>query len=70
MWVSKSVIPSCTDCPPMKLPTRWILRWSLLAVVLVGMTGCKTTDDDMVERPWNAPKNWENGLPAGMMEGR
>ncbi|MBL9174412.1 MAG: hypothetical protein JNL10_12810 [Verrucomicrobiales bacterium] len=54
----------------MNVPARWILRWLMMAVVLLGAAGCKTTDDDMVERPWNAPKSWENGLPAGMMEGR
>jgi hypothetical protein len=24
----------------------------------------------MAERPWNAPKNWEHGLPPSIMEGR
>ena len=32
-------------------------------------TGCASAEKDhnMSERPWNAPKNWEHGLPAGMM---
>jgi hypothetical protein len=31
-------------------------------------SGCATTDpENMSERPWNAPKNWEHGLPTGMM---
>ena len=67
--VLKSVIPSCTERTPMNSPTRWILRWSLIAVVLLGAAGFWTTDDDTVERP-GMPPNWENGLPAGMMEGR
>lgn len=36
-------------------------------------SGCATGgkgDDNMSERPWNAPKDWENGLPYGMMQGR
>jgi len=41
-----------------------------LLVLAAVSGGCKTTDDDMVERPWNAPKSWETGLPAGMLEGR
>lgn len=44
--------------------------WLLLMLGLGLCGGCKTTEDDMVERPWNAPKSWETGLPAGMLEGR
>ncbi|MBX3734439.1 MAG: hypothetical protein KF791_17825 [Verrucomicrobiae bacterium] len=47
-----------------------VLFGALLGALMLGVTGCKTTDDDYVERPWNAPKSWETGLPAGMMEGR
>ena len=34
--------------------------------------GCATTDetDNLSERPWNAPKSWEGGLPQSMFEGR
>jgi hypothetical protein len=41
----------------------------LLAVVLCSLAaGCATTEPENVsERPWNAPKSWENGLPGGMM---
>jgi len=35
------------------------------------MSGCATADPDNVsQRPWNSPKGWETGLPAGMFEGR
>lgn len=53
-----------------------ILRASLWAAVLGAglwaLTGCATTDDseNLSERPWNTPKSWEGGMPAGMMEGR
>ena len=40
------------------------------ALALLGMSGCATTDENMSERPWNAPKNWETGMPSGMMQGR
>ena len=42
----------------------------LLAVAMAAMlgTGCATTEpENMSERPWNAPKSWEHGLPTGMM---
>lgn len=59
----------------MAILVRFFRRYSLLLVALglLGFAaGCaSTTDsDNLSERPWNAPKSWENGLPAGMMEGR
>ncbi|HTH49053.1 MAG TPA: hypothetical protein VMB21_16170 [Candidatus Limnocylindria bacterium] len=49
-------------------------RLSLLLLALAGVSlllvGCKSTDDELSSRPWNAPKSWENGLPASMTEGR
>lgn len=44
-----------------------------LGLALLGACGgCATTEDtdNLSEQPWNAPKNWEGGLPMGMMEGR
>ena len=49
---------------------RWLLALAFAALV-VGGSGCVTTDDDnLSERPWNAPKTWETGVPQGMMQGR
>lgn len=48
------------------------MRFLLLAAVTLAVfffTGCKT-DDGLTERPWNAPKSWETGLPSQMNEGR
>jgi hypothetical protein len=43
----------------------------LLVVATLVMSGCASTEPgNMSSRPWNAPKSWENGLPATMMEGR
>jgi len=45
----------------------------LLLLLLTGaaLSGCASTESENESvRPWNAPKSWENGLPAGMMEGR
>ena len=43
----------------------------LLAFGTVVLSGCATEDSENAsERPWNQPKNWENGLPSSMMEGR
>jgi hypothetical protein len=47
----------------------WILALAG-AAVLLGMAGCASTDESMNERPWNTPKNWETGMPTGMMQGR
>lgn len=48
------------------------MRFYLLAaltLVMIFSSGCKT-DDGLTERPWNAPKSWETGLPSQMNEGR
>jgi hypothetical protein len=43
----------------------------LLLLVVLGVIGCATADSDNASvRPWNTPKNWENGLPSAMTEGR
>ena len=44
----------------------------LLGLFALLLTGCATTDDpdNVSERPWNAPKSWEHGLPTEMFEGR
>lgn len=44
----------------------------LLLAASTWVVGCATTDDaeNVSERPWNAPKSWEHGMPAGMFEGR
>ena len=50
------------------------LRPALLLLLLLGavaVSGCASTEsDNLSERPWNEPKSWETGLPAGMTEGR
>jgi hypothetical protein len=51
-----------------------VLNLIILLITLAGIfsaTGCATTEPENIsERPWNAPKNWETGLPAGMMNPR
>jgi hypothetical protein len=45
----------------------------LCAAIVALATGCATTSsdtDNKAERPWNAPMDWENGLPPEMMQGR
>jgi len=47
--------------------------WFYLLLLLAGFlfSGCATTDPGNESvRPWNAPKDWETGLPSGMTEGR
>ena len=39
----------------------------LLALAGIALAGCASTEsDNMSERPWNSPQNWENGLPSSM----
>jgi hypothetical protein len=46
-----------------------LLPLVLLAALLLG--GCATTEPENESvLPWNTPKNWEGGMPGGMMEGR
>jgi hypothetical protein len=47
------------------------LSFLLLLLMGVVINGCSTTESENESvRPWNTPKSWENGLPAGMTEGR
>jgi len=49
---------------------NWIF-FVLLVLTAWGLAGCATTEpDNMSARPWNSPTGWENGFPAGMLEGR
>lgn len=52
----------------------WLLRGVCLALalwVVATLAGCTTPEGDNTSvRPWNAPKNWETGLPSMMTEGR
>lgn len=54
---------------------RAMLARRAFFILLLGvaslMVGCATTEpENESSRPWNTPKSWENGLPAGMFEGR
>ncbi len=50
------------------------LRPALLLLLILGavaVSGCASTEsDNLSERPWNEPKSWETGMPAGLTEGR
>lgn len=54
------------------LSIRSIVSALILAVIALFLSGCATTDDpdNLSERPWNAPKTWETGLPSQMLEER
>jgi len=50
--------------------SRWLF-FGLWLTVLLGLMGCATTEsENLSERPWNAPKGWETGLPSTINEGR
>ena len=42
----------------------------LLLFVARFVSGCATNDENLSERPWNTPRNWETGLPSGLGEER
>jgi uncharacterized lipoprotein YajG len=45
----------------------------LTVAAIVVFTGCQTTaeqTENVSERPWNAQKGWEHGLPTGINQGR
>ncbi len=50
---------------------QWILAL-VLASCLMGLAGCASTEEseNASLRPWNTPRSWENGVPAGLTEGR
>jgi hypothetical protein len=54
----------------MRISNIFLLLTALLLASFA--VGCASSQESMnaSERPWNAPKNWEHGLPTGMMEGR
>ena len=46
-----------------------IVLFSLLGLIGLGLAGCATTNDENVaERPWNAPKGWEGGIPSNLYD--
>lgn len=57
------------------IPFRFLLQCGLALASIAAcilLAGCSSTADadNASERPWNAPRDWEGGLPGGMMEGR
>lgn len=66
MWLCAESMPRLSVFPR---------AWALLALavsLIVLIPGCSTPNDaeNLSERPWNAPKNWEGGMPSGLFEGR
>jgi hypothetical protein len=63
---------SCIKLRAMKnVFNRQLLLLAFTALTLLAASGCATTEDDASnEKPWNAPKSWETGIPTGMMQGR
>jgi hypothetical protein len=45
-----------------------LLALALFAILLCA--GCAETEENLSERPWNAPKTWETGIPQAMQQGR
>jgi hypothetical protein len=46
-----------------------LLLCLLFALILLGASGCASTDPDNASaRPWNTPTGWENGAMGGMYQ--
>jgi hypothetical protein len=46
-----------------------LLTFAVLTLAMAA--GCASTEQaDYDEKPWNAPKSWESGIPQQMMQGR
>jgi hypothetical protein len=50
----------------MKTRLGRLIGFCLLLLAGLFANGCKTTDseDNEASRPWNAPRDWETGLPG------
>lgn len=62
-----------TSLPAMKRSSASkLLRLTLAAAAAAVLAGCASTQDEdrLSERPWNAPRSWESGLPSAITEGR
>lgn len=52
-----------------KLQSSFLWLAGLFGICL--LTGCGTPETaNKSDRPWNSPRSWEHGLPAGINEGR
>jgi len=41
----------------------------LFALVVIGASGCASTEPDNASvRPWNAPQGWDSGIPSTMYQ--
>ena len=63
-------IKSYTKLRPMKqISKALVLTFAVLTLAMVA--GCASAEQaEYDEKPWNAPKSWESGIPQGMMQGR
>ena len=49
----------------MKRWRTWCLWGLLLGLLSLFVAGCSSTEPENVStRPWNAPKNWQFGVPG------
>jgi len=55
--------------PWLQSRTSWLLLALTLVTLALGGIGCATTESDNASsRPWNTPKGWATGFPAGMYD--
>lgn len=49
-------------------PAARLLLLVLLCLLGSWLVGCATNEDNIAERPWNAPKGWEGGVPSDLYD--
>ncbi len=48
---------------------RLLVHLPWLGLLLLALSGCATTEsENMSERPWSTPQNWETGFPGGLYD--
>jgi hypothetical protein len=46
-----------------RLVSKFLLSF-ILGAVFIGLSGCASNEpENNSVRPWNAPQDWENGMP-------
>jgi hypothetical protein len=71
MMFLKAIKLWCNSVGLMKSISKAFLL-ALAVLTFTFATGCSGMSErsDIDEKPWNAPKSWESGIPQGMMQGR
>ena len=69
MMSLKAIKLWCNSRAMKQISKALLLTFAVLTLAMVA--GCASAEQaEYDEKPWNAPKSWESGIPQGMMQGR